>query len=479
MVNITSIYLYEFEIYLWEIEFLFIIVSFYLLILCNLLKLDNKLRVFLILSVISLDCIIIIWFPFYIFFSSLYTLYFYLKFIIFFFYSILLIYVYNNLYLTYKNEIFFLLNISLISLCILLQTQNLITFLLCIELFSYIFYILIASKNFSILAIESAIKYIIIGALSTAFFLLGICLLYFETGSFNISNISYIILILKLSNLFSFNIINFAFLFLLIGLLIKLGTIPFHLWYLDIYYTLDYFLLLYIISISKISLITFLFSLSLHYYFIELFFIKNFLYILSIFCIIFGNLLLLLQFNIKKYILYYTIQSNSFVIIFVCLQYEWNLLIIYMFSYILSFFYFILLLSCLNFWNLNKSIENFYTLFSIVTVSPIITYHLVLNFLVLSTMPPFILFISKFLILMYLNKLNLFILIIILFLSTLGLFVNLRLINICCFNIQYSNINFYSPISQINSTIISFLSLIIFFYWPLQPLINYILLYIL
>lgn len=101
-------------------------------------------------------------------------------------------------------------------------------------------YIIVTSKTSSLLASEGGIKYIIIGALSSACFLVGMFLLYFELGTLNLHDLNFLILTnFKTSNI-NINQITIAYIFLICGFLIKLGSVPFHMWYIDIYQTLDY-----------------------------------------------------------------------------------------------------------------------------------------------------------------------------------------------------------------------------------------------
>lgn len=401
--------------------------------------------------------------------NDLYFLLFYIKLIIIILYSIILCSLISHYKWTFTYENIFLLNFSVISLCWLLTSTNFVTCLLCLELYSYIMYIIVTSKTNSILSSESGLKYIILGALSLAFILLGMCILYFKTGTLSLHELIF------LTNNFSLFNINLAYLFILIGIFLKLGVVPFHMWYLDIYQNVDYWILAFIGSISKLSLITFLMILILHCNLLEMYIIKLFLVIISFLCLFIGNLMLLLQLNFKKLFLYYSIQSNALVLVFIILQHEWMFLIYYIIIYIITYIYIILLLNSIILWSTNSSIINIYTLLSFITINPILSWHLIFGFLTLASLPPFILFFLKILILIALNKIFFFFCISILFTSTITLFVFLRIINIICFNIQYNNICFIAPIHKTIALILSTLNILIMLYFPCQPFLLYIL----
>jgi len=76
-----------------------------------------------------------------------------------------------------------LITISVLGLLLLCSANDLITAYLAIELHSIAFYIMAAFKRNSSYSIESGLKYFIIGALSSAFFLFGSSIVYGCMGS--------------------------------------------------------------------------------------------------------------------------------------------------------------------------------------------------------------------------------------------------------------------------------------------------------
>jgi hypothetical protein len=76
-----------------------------------------------------------------------------------------------------------LITISVLGLLLLCSANDLITAYLAIELHSIAFYIMSAFKRNSSYSVESGLKYFIIGALSSAFFLFGSSIIYGCMGS--------------------------------------------------------------------------------------------------------------------------------------------------------------------------------------------------------------------------------------------------------------------------------------------------------
>ena len=82
-----------------------------------------------------------------------------------------------------------LITISVLGLLLLCSSNDLITAYLAIELHSIAFYIMSAFKRNSSYSVESGLKYFIIGALSSAFFLFGSAIIYGCMGSLSFEDL--------------------------------------------------------------------------------------------------------------------------------------------------------------------------------------------------------------------------------------------------------------------------------------------------
>nr|YP_010146002.1 NADH dehydrogenase subunit 2 [Pseudo-nitzschia pungens]QQO80625.1 NADH dehydrogenase subunit 2 [Pseudo-nitzschia pungens] len=92
-----------------------------------------------------------------------------------------------------------LITISVLGLLLLCSANDLITAYLAIELHSIAFYIMAAFKRDSSYSIESGLKYFIIGALSSAFFLFGSSIIYGCMGSLIFDDLRMFFSLLSLS----------------------------------------------------------------------------------------------------------------------------------------------------------------------------------------------------------------------------------------------------------------------------------------
>ena len=143
---------------------------------------------------------------------------------------------------------------AIIGVIFLCCTNDFLSSFLAIELISFSSYILTAFRKMSSFCLESAIKYLIIGALSSAFFLLGSSMIYgftgvvtfsylslvFENFTFSFENIFHFFVFYATTNLTKQNFyyqffLNLAIVFIVLSIFVKLALAPFHLWSIEIY----------------------------------------------------------------------------------------------------------------------------------------------------------------------------------------------------------------------------------------------------
>jgi NADH-ubiquinone oxidoreductase chain 2 len=150
----------------------------------------------------------------------------------------------NKLIINSNSEQFRILEYSLIIIfCIsgaifLISSSDIITVFFSIELQSYSLYLITAIYRNSEYSVAASLMYFLLGSLSSCIILLGISLLYINTGS---TNLEYIYIINNISvnsnessiNIFGYSLyqhiyIQIALVILSIGFLFKISAAPFH-----------------------------------------------------------------------------------------------------------------------------------------------------------------------------------------------------------------------------------------------------------
>jgi len=131
-----------------------------------------------------------------------------------------------------RGEYYCLLLYATLGMMIMAMSGDLIVFFLGLELMSLSLYVLAGMRRTRFESTEAALKYFLLGAFASGFLLFGIAFLYGATGTTN--------LMLMSGGLVESPIESNAFLWLgsallLVGLAFKVSIVPFHMWTPDAY----------------------------------------------------------------------------------------------------------------------------------------------------------------------------------------------------------------------------------------------------
>jgi NADH-quinone oxidoreductase subunit N len=118
-----------------------------------------------------------------------------------------------------------------VGLLLLVRSTELLTLFLSLELLSFCLYALAAYHRRVAMASEAGLKYFLMGAFVSAFLLLGIALLYGETGGTELATITAAIQAGNVSTV----VVTLALLLLVAGFAFKMSIAPFHAWAPDVY----------------------------------------------------------------------------------------------------------------------------------------------------------------------------------------------------------------------------------------------------
>ncbi|MEA3404414.1 MAG: NADH-quinone oxidoreductase subunit N, partial [Pseudomonadota bacterium] len=131
----------------------------------------------------------------------------------------------------YSGEFFILGLFGVLGMMVMVSANNFITLYLGLEIMSLSMYAMIALRRDSGDALESGMKYFVLGALATGLLLYGFSMIYGATGSITFPEIAQIIESGKADPV----VLSFGVVFIVIGLAFKLGAVPFHMWAPDVY----------------------------------------------------------------------------------------------------------------------------------------------------------------------------------------------------------------------------------------------------
>ena len=126
-----------------------------------------------------------------------------------------------------SNEFYGLMIFATLGMMLMVAAGEFITLYVGLELMTISFYILTAYLKSDKLSGEAGLKYLILGATSSAILLFGISLLYASMGSTNFIEIG--------ASFGSSAAVIAGVLMVIAGFAFKISVVPFHMWTLDIY----------------------------------------------------------------------------------------------------------------------------------------------------------------------------------------------------------------------------------------------------
>lgn len=130
------------------------------------------------------------------------------------------------------SEVYPLLLFSLGGMMAFVSANDLITMFVALEVLSFPLYVLAGmARRRRLLSQEASLKYFLLGALSSAIFLYGIAMLYGYAGSFHFRDIDIAIQ----AGVQSQWLLVAGLALVTVGLLFKIGAVPFHGWVPDVY----------------------------------------------------------------------------------------------------------------------------------------------------------------------------------------------------------------------------------------------------
>ena len=130
------------------------------------------------------------------------------------------------------TEVFPLAMFSLVGMMLFATSNDLLTMFVALEVLSLPLYLLCGlARRRRLLSQEAALKYFLLGAFSSVFFLYGIALTYGFAGSFRLSDID----VAVSTRTGGVNMLLAAIALMSVGLLFKIGAAPFHTWTPDVY----------------------------------------------------------------------------------------------------------------------------------------------------------------------------------------------------------------------------------------------------
>ena len=327
---------------------------------------------------------------------------------------------------------------SILGSLVVVSSGDFLMLYIGLELSALPIYALIALNNTYKLSYEAALKYFIMGCISSAFLLFGISLIYGLSGTLNFFYNG--IYFSDLEN-FSFihnNLFYFGPAFIIAGLSFKFGAAPFHMWVPDVYRGATSVVIMIIGTIPKIAAYAMMYRLlsvvfKVGHPLCVCTYMISFIAFVSLFI---GNLGAVSQTNIKRLLGYSAISNMGFLFFgFIAgmdLGYKEGDSFVssffYLYVYLLSFIGFVSILGILS-MSINKEIESIVSFKGLFYRSPGLSVFLLVFLFSLIGFPPLVGFYAKFFIILQLFYYGLGnVIILILLFSVIGAYYYLKIV---------------------------------------------------
>jgi len=195
-----------------------------------------------------------------------------------------------------------------LGMMVMISAHHFITLYLGLELMALSQYAMVALQRDSVRATEAAMKYFVLGALSSGLLLYGLSMIYGGTGSLELSRVAQAIQGGGRNTLALFGLV-----FVVAGIAFKLGAAPFHMWIPDVYHGAATPATLIVGAGPKLAAFGFIMRLlvtGLEGLAVEW---QQMLFILTIASLAVGNIIAIAQANLKRMLAYSTISHMGFV----------------------------------------------------------------------------------------------------------------------------------------------------------------------
>ena len=210
-----------------------------------------------------------------------------------------------------NEEFYILLSAATLGASVLVASSHFASFFLGLELLSVSLYGMISYTYIRPLSVEAGIKYLVLAAVSAAFLLFGMALVYMAAGTMEFDRMAALIGEGTLSR----ELMLPGIALIITGFGFKLALVPFHFWTPDVYQGAPAPVAAYVATVSKGAM----FALLLR--FVGTSALKVYTEVPTIFTIIAvssmfaGNILALLQNNVKRILAYSSIAHLGYILV--------------------------------------------------------------------------------------------------------------------------------------------------------------------
>lgn len=228
------------------------------------------------------------------------------------FVTVILCYGYLENQQGYREELYVLVLTAALGSCVMVASNHFVSFFLGLEILSVALYAMNAYVCSRKISLEAGIKYLVLAAASAAFLLFGMALIYAQLGTLQFGQIASM---LMGGVAYEKTLIYPGMALMITGIGFKLAVVPFHMWTPDVYEGAPAPVTAFVATVSKGGMVALLLR---YFYETGAYRLHSVFVVFSIIAVasmIAGNLLALLQNNIKRILAYSSIAHLGYILV--------------------------------------------------------------------------------------------------------------------------------------------------------------------
>jgi NADH-quinone oxidoreductase subunit N len=208
-----------------------------------------------------------------------------------------------------RGEYYVLVLTALLGIFVLVSANSMLTVYIGVELLALSVYAMAAFDRDSGIAAESAMKYFVLGAIGSGALLYGMSMIYGMTGTLDLQEIAG-----RLHEPPNLGV-TIGLVFIVVAVAFKLGAVPFHMWLPDVYQGAPTSVTLFIGTAPKIAYFALTLRLLAHGLGGTVVEWSQMLGALAVLTLVVGNVVAIVQTNLKRMLAYSTISNVGFIVL--------------------------------------------------------------------------------------------------------------------------------------------------------------------
>lgn len=211
-----------------------------------------------------------------------------------------------------KEELYLLLTLAALGGLVLVSATSFVSFFIGMEITAVSMYGLIGYPHNDRRALEASIKYMVLSAIASAFILFGMALIYAQTGTLSFNILAHAV---SAGEYVNGSLMLTGAALIIVGIGFEISFVPFHLWAPDVYEGAPAPIGGYLATASKAAMFAVMLRFFVESQAYNSQILLDILSVIAVLSIVFGNILALMQNNLKRLLGYSAIAHFGYALV--------------------------------------------------------------------------------------------------------------------------------------------------------------------